>query len=145
TSASIAQKKSLTAVQNTGKIVIDGKIDENEWNTANTATGFTMYEPDNGKPADSTRRTEVKVLYDNDAVYFAAVLFDDPANILKEIALRDNFQTADHFGVFINGYNDGQQDFQFFVSAAGTQMDCVTTRSGEDYSWDAIWYSEVRI
>lgn len=145
TSGSLAQKKSLTAVQNTGKIVIDGKIDENEWNTANTATGFTMYEPDNGKPADYTRRTEVKVLYDNDAVYFAAVLYDDPANILKEIALRDNFQTADHFGVFINGYNDGQQDFQFFVSAAGTQMDCVTTRSGEDYSWDAIWYSEVRI
>lgn len=140
-----SQKKSITAVKNDGKIIIDGKIEEQEWASASTATDFVMYEPDNGRPADPSKKSEVKVLYDDDAVYFSAVLYDDPANILKEIALRDNFQTADHFGVFINGFNDGQQDFRFFVSAAGTQMDCLATAGGEDYSWDAIWFSAVEL
>jgi len=142
---STAQKRTINAVKNSQKINIDGIIDEAVWATANIASNFIMFEPDNGKPEDSTRRTEVKVLYDDEAVYFAAVLYDNPANILREMALRDNFQTADHFGVFINGFNDGQQDFRFFVSAAGTQMDCLATQEGEDYSWDAIWFSESRI
>src|SRR5690606_31593946 len=38
-----------------------------------------------------------------------------------------------------------QQDFRFFVSAAGVQMDCLATEQGEDYSWNAIWDSEVRV
>jgi hypothetical protein len=29
--------------------------------------------------------------------------------------------------VSINGFNDGQQDFRFFVSAANIQMDCLAT------------------
>jgi hypothetical protein len=50
------------------------------------------------------------------------------------------------FGVFINGFNDGQQDFQFFVNAADGQSDCITTdTNGEDYSWDAIWKSKAII
>src|SRR5690606_79151 len=65
------------------------------------------------------------------------------------ITERDNFGTADHFGIFINGYNDGQQDFRFFVSSAGVQQDCVATDGStgvvEDYSWNAIWDSKVSI
>ena len=64
----------------------------------------------------------------------------------KELTIRDNFVTADHFGVQLNGYNDGQQEFRFFVSAAGVQMDCVYTEANdEDFSWDAIWDSRTAI
>jgi hypothetical protein len=31
------------------------------------------------------------------------------------------------------------------MSAAGVQMDCIATEDGEDFSWDAIWDSEVSI
>lgn len=72
-------------------------------------------------------------------------MYDDPTKILKEITQRDNFGTSDFFGIFVNGYNDGQQDYRFFVSAAGTQMDCLATDNGEDYSWDGIWHSNVTI
>lgn len=140
-----AQKRSLGAVRTDANITIDGILDDAAWAGAETATGFVMYEPDNGKPATDDRKSEVRVVYDNEAIYFAAMLYDDPKLILKEIALRDDFKTADHFGVYINGYNDGQQDFRFFVSAAGTQMDCLATAGGEDYSWDAIWHSAVRM
>jgi hypothetical protein len=50
------------------------------------------------------------------------------------------------FLAFINGFNDGQQDFQFFVNAADGQSDCITTdTNGEDYSWDAIWKNKAII
>lgn len=149
-----AQKKTLLAKTTIQKITIDGNFDEAEWITAPIATDFTMFQPDNGKAIDSSKRTDVRILYDNEAVYIAAILYDnEPQKILKEITQRDNIGTADLFGVFINGFNDGQQDFQFFVSASGVQMDRVAPEDGQvapdsysqDFSWDAIWDSEVNI
>lgn len=141
---SYSQKKSLQAQPILQSISIDGKLNEPEWQHASTASDFVMFEPDNGKPIPEGRKTEVKVLYNNDAIYIGAVLYDDePNKILKEISQRDNFGTADIFGVFINGFNDGQQNFEFFVSAADVQGDCIMTdANGEDYSWDAIWISK---
>ncbi|MEK8180566.1 DUF5916 domain-containing protein [Flavobacterium buctense] len=142
-----SQKKTVKTKSTDNKITIDGKFDEPAWKDAEIATDFVMIEPDNGKPEPSERRTEVKIVYDNTAIYIAATLHDDePQKILKEYTLRDDFATADHFGVLINGYNDGQQEFRFFVSAAGVQQDGVYTESNdEDFSWDAIWDSHVDV
>jgi hypothetical protein len=142
-----SQKKVLTTKFITESIVIDGKIDESIWETVPAASDFIMFQPDNGTPIPEGRKTIVKVLYDNDAIYVAALLYDeDPNKIMKEISARDDFGASDVFGVFINGYNDGQQDFQFFVNAADGQADCITTdTNGEDYSWDAVWKSKAII
>lgn len=142
-----SQKKVLQTKFTSETITIDGKLDEPIWKSVSIATDFIMFQPDNGKPIPENKRTEVKVLYDNDAIYVAAVLYDnEPNKILKEISQRDDFGTSDVFGVFINGFNDGQQDFQFFVNAADGQGDCITTDSnGEDYSWDAVWKSKAII
>ncbi|WP_432672868.1 DUF5916 domain-containing protein [Flavobacterium sp. SM2513] len=141
-----SQKKTLQTHSITERISIDGKIDEAIWESAHSATNFVMQEPDNGAAAASEKEVTVRVLYDNEALYISAILKDNqPDKILKEITQRDNFGTADHFGVYINGFNDGQQDFRFFVSAAGVQMDCIATEGNEDYSWDAIWNSDVTL
>jgi hypothetical protein len=139
-----SQKKALQAKSISQNISIDGKLDENAWQNAAIASDFITLEPDNGKPVPEGKKTEVKILYDNDAIYIGAKMFDDePDKILKEISQRDNFGTADLFGVFINGFNDGQQDFMFYVSAADVQGDCIMTdAAGEDYSWDAVWISK---
>lgn len=143
----LSQKKSLTTQFTTEKIVIDAKFDEASWKTAAIASNFFMISPDNGKQAAIEKDTEVRVLYDNDAIYVAAILHDnEPSKITKELTLRDNFATAEHFGVFLNGYNDGQQEFRFFVSSAGVQQDILYTESfGEDLSFNAIWDSKVAI
>lgn len=144
---SYSQKKVLQAQPISQNIVIDGKLDEPSWENAATASDFIMLEPDNGKVIPESKKTIIKVLYDNDALYIGATLYDDePEKILKEISQRDNFGTADVFGVFINGFNDGQQDFMFYVSAADVQSDCIMTdANGEDYSWDAVWISKASI
>jgi hypothetical protein len=144
---SYCQKKALSAKSTTANITIDGKINEEIW-TEDTeiASNFIMFEPDNGKPISEDKKTEVKVLYDNDAIYISALLYDnEPDKIQKEITNRDVFGVSDHFSVSINGFNDGQQDYTFYVSAAGVQMDCLATKDGEDYSWDAIWDSKVSL
>jgi hypothetical protein len=142
-----SQKKVLQTKFISEKIEIDGKLDENTWQTAAIANDFIMFDPDNGKAIPENKRTEVKILYDNDAIYIGAIMYDEnPDKILKEITQRDNFGTSDLFGVFVNGFNDGQQDFQFFVNAADGQADCITTdTNGEDYSWDAVWKSKAVI
>ncbi|EIA09548.1 DUF5916 domain-containing protein [Flavobacterium frigoris] len=144
---SYCQKKVLFAKSTTSNITIDGKINEAAWTeNPEIASNFIMFEPDNGKPISEDKKTEIKVLYDNDAIYISALLYDsEPNKIQKEITNRDVFGVSDHFSVSINGFNDGQQDYTFYVSAAGGQMDCVATKDGEDYSWDAIWDSEVSI
>jgi hypothetical protein len=141
------QKKSLKTKFTSENIIIDGKFDESIWQSAPIATNFVMFRPDNGKPIAENKRTEVKIAFDNDAIYVAALLYDDePTKILKEITKRDVFGTSDLFGIFINGYNDGQQNFQFFVSASDGQADSMSTdSSGDDYSWDAIWKSKAII
>jgi hypothetical protein len=141
------QKKTIFAKAITNNITIDGRINEAAWeNNTDIATNFIMFEPDNGRPISEEKKTEVKVLYNDDAIYISAIMYDnEPKKIQKEITKRDVFGVSDHFSVYINGFNDGQQDYRFYVSAAGVQMDCIATEDGEDFSWDAIWASEVSI
>jgi Domain of unknown function (DUF5916)/Carbohydrate family 9 binding domain-like len=124
-------------------IVIDGKMDETAWQSVAIAKDFVIYEPQNGTAVPENRRTEVKVLYDNNAIYIYAKMYDeDPSKIMKEMSKRDDFGSADNFGVFINGNNDGQQDFEFIVSASDSQADALATTNNEDWSWDAVWDSK---
>ena len=145
--STFSQKKILNTQPTSENISIDGKADEASWLKNNqTATDFIMHEPDNGKPIPEAFKTTVKILHDNTALYILAELNDpEPALIQKEITNRDVFGASDHFSIQINGFNDGQQEYRFYVSAAGVQMDCLATEDNEDYSWDAIWESKARI
>ena len=142
-----SQKKTLQAIRIDSKITIDGKFDESAWQNVPVAKNFVELFPDNGKLIPDNKDTEVKIVYTDEAIFVAAFMRDDqPKEILSEFTLRDDFATADHFGIFLNGFNDGQQEFRFFVSAAGVQQDGVYTETtGEDFTWDAIWESKARI
>ncbi|WP_394758113.1 DUF5916 domain-containing protein [Flavobacterium sp.] len=141
------EKKKLKALFTDEKISIDGELNDAIWNKAEIATDFFMFEPDNGKQISDNKKSDIKIVYDNEAIYIGAILNDDePNKIMKEITQRDDDGSSDFFGVSLNGYNDGQQEFRFFVTAAGVQLDCNSNaQTGEDFSWDAIWTSEVKI
>ncbi|MCK5781357.1 MAG: carbohydrate binding family 9 domain-containing protein [Flavobacteriales bacterium] len=126
---------------------IDGNLDENIWEKSQKAINFVMLEPGDGTPEREAQRTVVQVLYDNTAIYIGATLYDDePTKILRELGQRDEGgKNTDMFIFSINPYNDGQQVFNFIVTAAGVQMDSKYTQGDEDANWNAVWDSKVVI
>lgn len=140
-------KKEMIAFRTNQKITIDGQLSEDEWHKATPAKDFVANRPINLQPEPEHLKSEVRILYDDAAIYIGAKLYDKaPDKIMKEITQRDNSGASDFFGAYINGFNDGQSAFGFFVNAGGTQIDASTSDSdGEDSTWDAIWYSKVKI
>lgn len=149
------EKKQLSAIRSTGKITIDGILNEPIWQSANAASGFVTYSPTMGLP--ESQRTKVKVVYDNNAVYFGIYLYDTaPDSIMRELTKRDQVSdgNVDWFRISVNPYNDGQNLFQFEVSAANVQGDSKqsSASSGDeemyhhgDPSWNAVWFSKAGI
>ena len=138
-----AAKKVLNASAINEKITLDGKLDEPAWQHAEKATGFVQHDPYPGQP--SIQNTEVKILYDNDAVYVGAMMYDTrPDSILKQLSPRDVFDNNnDVFGVFFDTYADNQNGFFFIVTAAGVQADAKQKFDNSDLSWNAAWFSKV--
>src|SRR5690606_17941313 len=140
-------RKTVTAVQINQQVKIDGILDEEVWQTTNAAANFVERRPNNGKTEPDSLKSVVKVLYDDTGIYFGAMLYDtNPAKIAKELTERDNIENDDIFGVTLNGYNDHQQSLEFLLTPAGVQADAkLTTDFGEDFSWNAVWFSAVKI
>lgn len=140
-----AQKKSITAIRDSGRIVVDGVLNDLSWCKANAATDFVQYEPFNG--VSPYKKTEVFVLYNDDALYIGAKMYDTaPDSILREFAQRDNdYMNADYFSVSLLPFNDGQNEYLFTVSAANIQSDVRSSGNFTDYNWNAVWESEVSI
>jgi hypothetical protein len=124
---------------------IDGFINEPEWNLMTPADSFINNSPDFGKPA--SKKTLVWVIYDDEAIYVAARLFENPNEIRKQLTGRDNEQRqdVDFFSVLFDTYNDNQNAFQFTVTSRNVQSDVrISLASQRDYSWDAVWESRVK-
>ena len=60
--------------------VIDGRLDEAAWARAAPMTGFTQREPQDGQPA--SERTEVRVVFDDEALYVGVWAFDSRPNAI---------------------------------------------------------------
>ena len=109
-------KKQLKAFRTTLPFKIDGELSELDWQNAPITTDLIINQPSPG--ATPSQRSEIKVVYDNTAIYIGATLFDtQPDSILKEITQRDNIGNSDWFGVFLDPYLDGINGVSFIVSA----------------------------
>jgi len=139
------EKKELQAIRVNESPKIDGKLDDLVWQNANIARDFVMIRPGSGDAEPDNQKTEVKIIYDDTGIYIGATMYDpDPTHILQQLTERDDFGTTDFFGISINPNNDGQNEFEFFVTAAGTQMDAqVSPSNGEDFSWSEVWFSRI--
>ena len=73
-STALWAKKSLSATNITQSITIDGELNEAEWASAQAASDFVINQPNTG--AAATHRSDVRVLYDNQALYIGALLYD---------------------------------------------------------------------
>jgi hypothetical protein len=146
TSANAQDKKSLNVTRAEKAPKIDGLLNDEIWQDAEIATDFIQFKPEIGSLRKKSQRTEVKITYDDKAIYIGAHLYDDPEKIMKQLTSRDNFGQSDFFTVVLNPNNDSQNDTNFVVFSSGQQADAISNPSiGEDFSWNAVWESAVKI
>ena len=127
------------------QIKIDGNLNEAAWQSAKGVTNFIQRDPIEGsKP---TERTEVKVLFDDDAIYVGARMYDSsPDSIISRLSRRDVDVNSDLFGVFFDPYHDRRSGYYFGLNAAGTFYDGVLYNDDwDDDSWDGVWEGKTKI
>lgn len=139
-------EKKINAVRVTTPPFIDGILDEEIWAKAQVAKDFIQRDPLEGEPASEA--TEVRVLYDEEALYFGCIMYDsEPDKIVARLTRRDNEINSDVISIRIDSYHDHQTAFEFTLNAAGVKIDILQYDDAqrEDITWDAVWEAQTKI
>lgn len=138
--------RKLPAVRTTQMIVIDGDLNDSAWLLAPLVTDFIEWRPTYGLKEEEKNRTEVKILYDDKAIYVSGYMYETSADsITKELVGRDVVGVNDFVGVIFDTYNDKINGFGYFVTALGEQFDAKYSSTGEDGSWNSVYETQTRI
>jgi hypothetical protein len=132
------ERPHLRAVRTTTPPVIDGRLDDPAWKRAIPSDTFTQHFPDEGAPP--TERTEVRILYDDDALYIGVDCEQVHAPVVKRLMRRDTQLPSDGVWLDIDSRRDGVSAFHFSINAAGVLGDAIHF-DDLNYSsdWDAVW------
>ncbi len=149
----------VVAYRTFGSIEIDGDFNEPDWQEASPVGQFSQVEPDAGEPM--TLPTEVRILYDEENVYFGFTCFDsDISKLVANDMRRDarELHENDYVFLILDTYNDKRSGVAFRVNALGAVQDTAVTNSGDSFNrdWDAVvdcqsqihsdrWTSEISI
>src|SRR5207249_10625099 len=127
-----APVKTLHALRIGPPIRGDGVLDDEARGQAEAASDFVQQDPSVGEPVSEP--TEIRVLIDQDAIYFGIVCRDaDPHGVIARELRRDNpFAGDDHFEILIDTFHDHRNAYHFAVNPLGTQYDALITDEGHD-------------
>jgi hypothetical protein len=140
-------ERQLQATRAAGRITLDGMLDEPSWASAPMAHNFIQNDPHEGEPA--TFDTEVRILYDDDALYFGVLAKDDEPDRVIVNDLKKDYNTgqSDGFRVILDTFHDGRNGYQFSTNPAGAKWDAQMSNEGREnnQNWDGIWDVSTRI
>jgi hypothetical protein len=128
---------------------IDGVLDEAVWREAPAVTGFRQRWPVDG--AEASERTEVRVAFDNRAIYFGLIMYDsEPERIMRSILHREGrIDKDDRIIIALDTYHDRRSAYIFELNAFGTQGDAHFTNERlafpDDWMWEGVYESAARI
>lgn len=142
----VAQARSGKAVSAGERIRLDGRLDEPAWLRAVPIGSLTQIDPKEGEPP--TEATEVRVLYDSDAIYFGITCFDrTPGGIVATQLARDaELDVDDYITIVLDPFFDQRNGFFFMINPAGARTDGQIANNSEHTSldWDGIWNAAAR-
>jgi hypothetical protein len=137
----------LIIVRAAGSVTLDGTLDETAWAAAPVAKDFIQNDPDEGAPA--TYDTEVRVVYDDEAIYFGVLARDDQPGLLTISDIKKDFNTgtSDGFRVVLDTFADRRNGYQFATNPAGAKWDAQMANEGRENNanWDGIWEVSARV
>ena len=143
-----AQDREARAVRIETPPRVDGVLDEPFWAAIPPITGFRQRDPVDGAPA--SERTEVRIAYDNDALYFGFSFFDsEPDRIRRAILDRGGrISKDDRVVIALDTYLDRRNGYIFEVGALGTQDDALFSDESldrPDWNWDGVFTTETTV
>lgn len=139
------EKKTLEVSElNDNEMIINGVLDEVQWTKASMIDELNQFFPEAAPPENGVS-SDVRLFYTQKGIYISAHFSDERSPILSQITPRDRVNAnTDWLQLTINPFNDGANDFIFYLSAAGVQGDARATNGGnEDGNWNAVWNSAV--
>jgi hypothetical protein len=141
-----ARQKTVRIQRVSERPVIDGDLSEEIWVRAPLVADFHQVTPVEFDAP--TERTEVYVLYDRDALYIGARLYDAEPELINARILRQgqNINTDDRFFVHIDPFNSRRGGYLFGVNPNGVRYDGVFEGvTQRQFDWDGIWQAAARI
>lgn len=156
TYTSAAARRAVTAVQ-----VPAGPSQQGDWrndpiwSTVQPLADFVQREPFEGAPA--SERTEVRIVYDDEAIYVGAWMYDSEASrITMGERRRDaNLGQSDSFLIIFDTFHDQQNGFVFGTHPGGIEYDGQVVNEGRgggggarqqggaggglNVNWDGSW------
>ena len=134
-------RATMRAVRLASPLRIDGRLDEDVYQTVRSVSDFYQMVPKTGDPASD--KTEVWLLFDDDQVYFAARCWEaDPARIIANEMRRDgrNILQGDYIGFILDTFYDRRNGVIFNISAVGGRRDgLVTDESQFNADWNGVF------
>ena len=137
--ATHTQRPRVQAVARTVPIKLDGDLDESVWSSAPAAANFYQQDPHEGQPA--SQKTEVRFLYDDDALYIGARMYDDKgrAGVHTRLSRRDVIEAGDYLQFVFDTYHDHTGRTIFVTNPSGVKQDAGQASPNADPSWDPVW------
>ena len=130
-------------------IIINGKLDEAVWETANAAENFQQYFPSDSILAK--QKTQIKMLYDNTTLFLGVTVFTSGNDYVIPSLQRD-FRAGnnDNISFIFDTFNDGTNAFLFGTNPLGVRREALISNGGSDRdgfttSWDVKWRGETFI
>lgn len=126
------------AARATSPIRINGVLDEPAWRAARPITELVQLDPSEGQPV--SERTEIRLLYDDDALYVGAMMYDR-SPVAARLGRRDisSMSASDWLTIIFDSNHDHRTSFGFEVNPAGVRRDQSRSPNGEDDSRDPVW------
>jgi hypothetical protein len=139
-------QKAIDMVHTDVAPVIDGVLDEEVWKTAAVIDDFHQIIP--VEYAEPSERTEVKLLFDSEALYVGVKMFIEPDKIVRNILRRNSmiYSGDDYITISIDPFNTRRGGYFFSVNANGVRSDGLYRNVSQFYAdWDSIYFVQTTI
>jgi len=121
--------------------VIDGRLDEADWQRAAILKDFYQTQP--GDNITASQPTELLIGYDARFLYVAFRAHDEPGKVRATVAKRDSVLEDDNVRIILDTFNDQRRAYVMVFNPLGVQQDGIMTEErGEDFSVDLVMESK---
>ena len=120
--------------------VIDGRLDEAVWGQAEVITDFHQVRPGDGTPP--SERTEVYLLYGDDALYIGARMYDSEPDRMAAPTVRhgQGLGRDDRLVLILDPFNTRRGGYRFETNSNGVRHDALyDSPDSFNSNWTVIW------